>query len=216
MRPPPHSKRNHRWGTNLLDLMKLQVETPSNLVDLLACRSTKSNRCTRWGFACRRAGSNSDLAADERVRKHYGVADPRLARRRPAHCATRPRPAAICCSGRAVTISMTSRNPATSAIPAPAAPRSPASTAFTPSWATVSTASRRIRPDMAVAMRALDANVETVKREGETKRYPNCGVLPSTRENSRHRDQSLKPGEIITAVTLPPPPRGRAGLSKGS
>ena len=56
-------------------------------------------------------------------------------------------------------------------------------------------------------MRALDANVETVDRQGETKVIPIAefhrlpGATPEV-------ETSLKPGEIITAVTLPPAPRG--------
>src|SRR5439155_18445116 len=61
--------------------------------------------------------------------------------------------------------------------------------------------------DMAVAMQALDAKVETVNREGETKVIPIAEFyrLPG---NTPEIETSLKPGEIITAVTLPPPPPG--------
>jgi xanthine dehydrogenase YagS FAD-binding subunit len=61
--------------------------------------------------------------------------------------------------------------------------------------------------DMAVAMRALDARVETINRQGETKVIPIAEFyrLPG---NTPEIETSLKPGEIITAVTLPPPPPG--------
>jgi xanthine dehydrogenase YagS FAD-binding subunit len=61
--------------------------------------------------------------------------------------------------------------------------------------------------DMAVAMRALDANVETVNGENETKVIPIAEFhrLPG---NTPEIETSLQPGEIITAVTLPPPPPG--------
>ena len=54
-------------------------------------------------------------------------------------------------------------------------------------------------------MRALDAKVETVNGTGHAKfRLP----IPSpSRQHAADRDD-LKPGEIITAVTLPPPPPG--------
>jgi xanthine dehydrogenase YagS FAD-binding subunit len=60
---------------------------------------------------------------------------------------------------------------------------------------------------MAVAMQALDANVETVNREGDTKIIPIAAFyrLPG---DTPEIETSLKPGEIITAVTLPPPPPG--------
>jgi xanthine dehydrogenase YagS FAD-binding subunit len=61
--------------------------------------------------------------------------------------------------------------------------------------------------DMAVAMRALDAKVEMVNRQGETTVIPIAKFhrLPG---NTPEIETSLKPGEIITAVTLPPPPPG--------
>jgi xanthine dehydrogenase YagS FAD-binding subunit len=61
--------------------------------------------------------------------------------------------------------------------------------------------------DMAVAMRALDAEVETVNDAGGTRIIPIAEFhrLPGT---TPQIETSLKPGEIITAVTLPPPPPG--------
>jgi xanthine dehydrogenase YagS FAD-binding subunit len=60
---------------------------------------------------------------------------------------------------------------------------------------------------MAVAMRALDAKVETVNRQGETMVIPIAEFhrLPG---KTPEIETSLKPGEIVTAVTLPPPPPG--------
>jgi xanthine dehydrogenase YagS FAD-binding subunit len=60
---------------------------------------------------------------------------------------------------------------------------------------------------MAVAMRALDAKVETINRGGQTRVIPIAEFyrLPG---DTPEIETSLKPGEIITAVTLPPPPQG--------
>ena len=60
---------------------------------------------------------------------------------------------------------------------------------------------------MAVAMRALDAKVETINDGGDTKIIPIAEFhrLPG---RTPEIETSLKPGEIITAVTLPPPPPG--------
>jgi len=56
-------------------------------------------------------------------------------------------------------------------------------------------------------MRALDAKVETVDGKGETQVIPIAEFhrLPG---KTPEIETSLKPGEIITAVTLPPPPPG--------
>ena len=60
---------------------------------------------------------------------------------------------------------------------------------------------------MAVGMQALDAKVETVKPTGEAETIPLAGLyrLPGT---TPQIETVLKPGQIITAVTLPPPPKG--------
>ncbi len=60
---------------------------------------------------------------------------------------------------------------------------------------------------MAVAMRALDATVETVDPAGATRSIPIADFhrLPG---DTPQIETVLHPGELITAVTLPPPPPG--------
>jgi xanthine dehydrogenase YagS FAD-binding subunit len=62
--------------------------------------------------------------------------------------------------------------------------------------------------DMAVAMRALDAVVETVRADGTTRQIPVAEFhrLPG---ETPHLETALEQGEFITAVTLPPPPGGQ-------
>jgi xanthine dehydrogenase YagS FAD-binding subunit len=62
--------------------------------------------------------------------------------------------------------------------------------------------------DMAVAMRALDASVETVDAGGKVRVIPIADFhrLPGT---TPQIDTNLGTGELITAVTLPSPPPGR-------
>jgi xanthine dehydrogenase YagS FAD-binding subunit len=57
-------------GTNLLDLMKLQVETPSNLVDINRLPLDKIEETPDGGLRVGALVRNSDLAADARVRKN--------------------------------------------------------------------------------------------------------------------------------------------------
>ena len=58
-------------------------------------------------------------------------------------------------------------------------------------------------------MRALDATVETVKPDGTTRRYPDRRVPPPCPATRPISTPSLEPGELITAVTLPPPVGGK-------
>jgi xanthine dehydrogenase YagS FAD-binding subunit len=61
---------------------------------------------------------------------------------------------------------------------------------------------------MAVAMRILDASVETIRPDGSTRIIPIADFhrLP---ENTPHIEHALEPGEFITSVTLPRPVGGR-------
>ncbi len=61
--------------------------------------------------------------------------------------------------------------------------------------------------DMAVAMRVLDANVETINGQGQRRIIPIADFhrLPG---NAPQQDNTLQAGELITAVTLPPPVPG--------
>jgi xanthine dehydrogenase YagS FAD-binding subunit len=62
--------------------------------------------------------------------------------------------------------------------------------------------------DMAVAMRALDAVILTQTADGDRRRIPihDFYRLPG---NTPHIENGLQPGELITAIELPPPPKGR-------
>jgi xanthine dehydrogenase YagS FAD-binding subunit len=62
--------------------------------------------------------------------------------------------------------------------------------------------------DMAVAMTALDAVVETVAADGSARVIP-IDELYRPPGNTPHLETVLEPGELIVSVLLPPPPAGR-------
>jgi xanthine dehydrogenase YagS FAD-binding subunit len=62
--------------------------------------------------------------------------------------------------------------------------------------------------DMAVAMTALDAQVETLAPDGSARTIPIDSLYRSP-GNTPHIETVLAPGELITSVLLPPPPAGR-------
>jgi xanthine dehydrogenase YagS FAD-binding subunit len=194
-------------GTNLLDLMKLQVETPSNLVDINRLPLDKIEETPNGGLRIGTLVRNSDLAADPRVRQRYGV----LSRALLAGASAQLRNKATtggnllqrtrCYYFYDVTKPCNKRNPGSGCA---------ALAGFNRIHAILGTSDHCIAThpsDMAVAMRALDANVETVNRTGEARVIPIAEFhrLPG---NTPEIETSLQPGEIITAVTLPPPPPG--------
>jgi xanthine dehydrogenase YagS FAD-binding subunit len=194
-------------GTNLLDLMKLQVETPSNLLDINRLPLDKIEETPDGGLRIGTLVRNSDLAADPRVRQRYGL----LSRALLAGASAQLRNKATtggnllqrtrCYYFYDVTKPCNKRNPGSGCA---------ALAGFNRIHAILGASDHCIAThpsDMAVAMRALDANVETVDRTGQTRVIPIAEFhrLPG---KTPEIETSLQPGEIITAVTLPPPPPG--------
>ena len=201
-------------GTNLLDLMKLEIETPEKLVDISRLALRDVTETAAGGLSIGALVPNSDLAADERVRKGYP--EPCRARCWPVprgSSATRRRRAAISCSAPAAIISMTPPRPATSASRAPAAPPSAATPAAMRCSAQSSHCIATHPSDMAVALRALDATIVTLKSGGATRRIAVADFyrLPG---DTPHIETVLEPGELITHIELPPPPKGRQTYRK--
>src|ERR1700693_284033 len=194
-------------GTNLLDLMKVQVETPTHLVDINRLPLDKIEDTPDGGLRIGAMVRNSDLAADPSVRKRYGV----LSRALLSGASAQLRNKATTCGN----LLQRTRCYYFYDVTKPCNKRDPGSgcsalAGFNRIHAILGTSEECIAThpsDMAVAMRALDARVETVNREGETKVIPIAEFhrLPG---NTPEIETSLKPGEIITAVTLPPPPPG--------
>src|SRR6187399_1249366 len=58
-------------GTNLLDLMKLEIETPTHLIDVNSLALDKIEVLPDGGLRVGALVRNTDLAADERVRREY-------------------------------------------------------------------------------------------------------------------------------------------------
>jgi xanthine dehydrogenase YagS FAD-binding subunit len=194
-------------GTNLLDLMKLEVETPTHLVDVnrlpLAAIEDTADGGLRIGALVR----NSELAADPRVRKNYSV----LSRALLAGASGQLRNKATTAGNllqrtRCYYFYNTSK---------PCNKREPGSGCsaiggFNRIHAVVGASDHCIAThpsDMAVAMQALDARVEMTMPDGAAQTIPLAEFyrLPG---NTPQIETALKLGQIITAVTLPPPPRG--------
>ncbi len=60
-------------GTNLLDLMKLEIETPPHLIDVNGLGLDQIEATPEGGLQIGALVRNTDLAADERVRRDYGL-----------------------------------------------------------------------------------------------------------------------------------------------
>jgi xanthine dehydrogenase YagS FAD-binding subunit len=195
-------------GTNLLDLMKLQIETPTHLVDVNGLALDTIEATPEGGLRIGALVRNTDLAADERVRRDYGV----LSRALLAGASGQLRNMAT----TAGNLLQRTRCPYFYDTAQPCNKRQPGSGCsaiggFTRQHAVIGSSEACIAThpsDMAVALRALDAMVETVKPDGATRSIPIAEFhrLPG---DTPHIETALQPDELITAVTLPQPAGGR-------
>lgn len=194
-------------GTNLLDLMKLQIETPAHLIDVNGLALDTIEPTQEGGLRIGALVSNTDLAADARVRRDYGL----LARALLAGASGQLRNKAT----TAGNLLQRTRCPYFYDTDQPCNKRHPGSGCsaiggVTRQLGVIGTSDACIAThpsDMAVALRALDATVETVKADGATRRIP-VAELHRLPGDTPHVETVLEPGELITAVVLPAPVGG--------
>ncbi|WP_217618728.1 xanthine dehydrogenase family protein subunit M [Achromobacter sp. GbtcB20] len=195
-------------GTNLLDLMKIEVETPSHLIDVNGLDLDRIEPAGDGGLRIGALVRNADLAAHETVRRDYEV----LARALLAGASGQIRNRAT----TAGNLLQRTRCPYFYDTNQPCNKRVPGSGCsaiggVTRQLAVIggSQACIATHPsDMAVAMRVLDAKVETVRPDATRRVIPIADFyrLPG---DTPHIETHLDAGELITAVVLPKPLGGK-------
>lgn len=195
-------------GTNLLDLMKLEIETPSHLIDVNGLGLDAIEETAEGGLRIGALVRNTDLAAHETVRRDYAV----LTRALLSGASGQLRNKAT----TAGNLLQRTRCPYFYDPNQPCNKRQPGSGCsaiggFTRQLAIVGTSEACIAThpsDMAVALRALDAVIETVTGDGSKRSIPIADFhrLPG---DTPHIETVLEQGELITSVVLPPPTGGR-------
>lgn len=198
-------------GTNLLDLMKLQVETPEKLIDISRLDLDQIEEREDGGLTIGALVPNSDLAADPRVIANYEV----LSRALLAGASGQLRNKATtggnllqrtrCYYFYDTAAACNKREPGSGC---------DAIGGFNRIHAILGTSDQCIAThpgDMPVAMRALDATIVTQAADGDKRRisihdfYRLPGDTPQI-------ENVLKPGELITHVELPAPVEGARHL----
>ncbi len=195
-------------GTNLLDLMKLEIEKPSHLIDVNGLGLDAIEPTSEGGLRIGALVRNTDLAADERVRRDY----PLLSRALVAGASGQLRNKAT----TAGNLLQRTRCPYFYDTNQPCNKRQPGSGCSAIGGYTrqlgvigVSDACIATHPsDMAVAMRALDAVVETVKPDG-SQRSISISEFYRLPGDTPHIETELQRDELITSVVLPSPVGGK-------
>ena len=199
-------------GTNLLDLMKLEVMAPEQLVDI---SRLGLDRITEKGDGLHIGATvtNSDLAADMRIRKDYPV----LSRALLAGASGQLR-------NKATTggnLLQRTRCPYFYDTDTPCNKRTPGAGCAAiggelRNHAILGTSEHCVAlhpSDMAVALRALDAEVEIEGDDGTARRVAldDFYRLPGDQPDI---ETTLSPGDLITGVVLPAPVTGRQTYRK--
>jgi xanthine dehydrogenase YagS FAD-binding subunit len=198
-------------GTNLLDLMKLQVETPAKLVDITKLPLGQIEPREDGGLTIGALVPNSDLAADARIIDGYEV----LSRALLAGASGQLRNKATtggnllqrtrCYYFYDTAMPCNKREPGSGCS---------AIGGYNRILAVLGTSEKCIAThpsDMAVAMRALDATIVTQKPDGDRRRIA-IGDFYRLPGDTPEIENVLEPGELITAVDLPRPVEGARHL----
>src|SRR5437660_10812910 len=197
-------------GTNLVDYMKLNVETPRQLVDVNHLPFDKIEALPDGGLSIGAVVRNSDLAYHPIVRKNYAVlseallsgASPQL--RNMATTAGNLLQRTRCMYFRDTAMPCNKREPGSGCA---------AITGVNRSLAILGTSEHCIATnpsDMNVAMAALEATIHVSGPKGE--RSVTIGDFHLLPGNTPNRETALEPGDLITHVILPPPPPGNPPL----
>ncbi len=195
-------------GTNLLDLMKLEIETPTHLVDVQDLDLDMIEETAEGGLRIGALVSNTALSADPRVMRDYAV----LSRAVQAGASGQLR-------NKATTggnLLQRTRCPYFYDTNMPCNKRSPgsgcaASAGYSRQLGVVGISEDCIATypgDMAVALAVLDAVVETIRPDGTSRSIP-LGDFHLLWGDTPDKETVLEHGELITGVVLPKPPGGQ-------
>lgn len=191
-------------GTNLLDLMKLQIETPTHLIDVNHLGLDRIEPTAEGGLRIGAMVRNTDLAADKVVRRDYAVLSRALLAGASGQLRNKASTGGNLLQRTRCPYFYDTRMPCNKRVPGSGCG---ALKGMSRSLAILGTSDACIAQhpsDMAVALRLLDAQVDAVGADGSRRSIPiaDFHLLPG---ETPHIENALKPGELITSVTLPSP-----------
>jgi xanthine dehydrogenase YagS FAD-binding subunit len=202
-------------GTNLVDHLKLGVARPDLVVDVRTLTSREITDLPDGGLRLGAASTNSEVAADGRVRERYPVLAQALLAgatgqlRNQATTGGNPLQRTRCVYFQDVTTPCNKREPGSGCSAVGGYTRYHAVLgvpAALPDATAPETCIATHPSDMAVALAALDAQVQVLGPAGaRTVPFTELHRLPG---DDPSRDTVLEHGELITAVDLPPLPEG--------
>eukprot|EP01037_Dinobryon_pediforme_P005923 gene5923-5992_t len=198
-------------GTNLLDLMKLQIETPAHLIDI---SRLELNGIEADGEGVRIGANvtNTELAANRVIRERYPLIAQAIVAGASGQLRNKASTAGNFLQRTRCGYFYDTARPCNKREPGSGCAAIGGHNRIHAILGASESCIATHPSDMAVAMQALDAVLELTGPDGERQvpvdaLYLAPGVTP-------HLEYSLRPGELITAVRLPSAPAGRMRYRK--
>ncbi|MGR3312959.1 FAD binding domain-containing protein [Roseovarius indicus] len=202
-------------GTNLLDLMKLEIEAPAHVIDVTGLGLDEVAETEEGGLRIGTLVSNTALSAHARIRRDYPVLTRAIAAGATGQLRNKATTGGNLLQRTRCPYFYDTNMPCNKRVPGSGC-SALTEGAFSRQLGVIGTSDDCIAThpsDMAVAMRVLDAVVETVTPDGMTREIAleDFHRLPG---DTPQNETALMPGELITHVRLPAPVGGHQAYHK--
>lgn len=194
-------------GTNLLDLMKIEIETPQKLVDITRLELQQIETTADGGLRIGTLVTNSDLAAHRTVIANYPVLSRAILAGATGQLRNRATTGGNLLQRTRCYYFYQPDSPCNKRNPGSGCPAINGENRPLAVLGTSDDCIAQHPSDMAVAMRLLDATIETLKADGTSRQIPikDFYCLPKDTPNI---ETVLETGELITHIVLPAPVKG--------
>lgn len=194
-------------GTNLLDLMKFEIETPLKLVDITRMPLEQVETTSDGGVRIGTLVTNSDLAAHPSIIANYPVLSRAILAGATGQLRNKATTGGNLLQRTRCYYFYQTDSPCNKRVPGSGCPAIGGENRLLAILGISEACIAQHPSDMAVAMRLLDAKVDTLKTDGTTRRIDlkDFYCLP---KDTPHIETVLETGELITHVVLPAPIAG--------
>jgi xanthine dehydrogenase YagS FAD-binding subunit len=193
-------------GTNLVDLMKLEIETPAHLIDINALPLGGIKETPEHGLRIGALVTNSAVAADVNVRRKYPLLSQAILAGASGQLRNKATTGGNLLQRTRCPYFYDTTKPCNKRVPGSGCAALHGLNRMNAVLGVSDNCIAANPSDMGVA--ALDAGVETVARDGATRTIP-IDALYRAPGDTPNIETALQPGELIRSVVLPPPPPGR-------
>jgi len=200
-------------GTNLLDLMKLEVVNPRKLVDINRLDLATIEETPEGGLRIGALVRNSDLAANIRTRQSYPVLAKALLSGASGQLRNMATTGGNLLQRTRCYYFYDTAQPCNKREPGTGCQAIGGATRLHALFGTSQHCIATHPSDMAVALRALDATVEVETAAGTIRSIPLADFYLAPGDTP-HRETVLNPGDLITTVMLPPAAGDRQAYRK--